>query len=302
MAENTGSKPTPEILAIKNLFKDYWEDCKTEDTLMKKLNLTILHQIVLQIIDIDLKTQLSITTANIDTPCVMGRTPLAWATIWSDLQAMRLLLNFGADIYILKQPENRNIIYKTAKYGFLEALSLLLEAVNHPITLHSEQKKKPDRLMDQADSFGLTPLHITIDFRKIKHALLLVQYNYSLNPIPGSNIATIHCAIQFNKYEILNIILGIKARTDVKDDDQMGVLHLTGRWGDLETILILLRYNSNIPLNASTADTDMYSITPMKSFDIARKIYMEEDTETFARTREVFIKLMNEVNAYRLEM
>lgn len=287
--------------AIKTDFKDYWEDYESEElTLTRELNLTILHQIVLGLVDIDLRTQLSATTTEINTRCSTGRSPLAWATALSNVKAVQLLLKFGANPYINKQPENRNLIYEAAREGSLEVLSVLLESLIGPATPDFEQNQQAGRLLNQVDSFGLTPLHIAIINRKAEHIFLLLQYQSEVNPFPGCNIAAILLTIQCNMHDILHILLAKGVRTDVKDGDQMGVLHLAAEHGDLKTILILLRYNKNTPFNTSITDIDINGNTPMKTFDMERKMYVEEDAETFAKSREAFVTLLNNINAYLL--
>lgn len=113
------------MVSIKSLFRDYLEDYDTRVAIPRELGLTILHQIVLGIVDIDLKTHLVASTAEIDIRCATGRTPLGWAIVRSDLNAVKLLVEFGASLSITMKPFDRNVIHEAARYSSIETLAWL---------------------------------------------------------------------------------------------------------------------------------------------------------------------------------
>lgn len=264
----------------------------------KELNFTTLHQIILGLIDIDLRAYLSTTTAEIDAYCSIGRTPLHLAINRSNIQAIQLLLDFGANTSLTSRPFNRNLIFEAAKSESIDALALLLETVTTSIPSDPDQKNDQMQLINHTDYFGFTAFQEALKARKLGHCQLLLQYQCAIDPLPGSNVSPILLAIQVNLHEILEILLMKGVRTDVQDIDQMGILHMTGAAGDLKTILILL---NNALFNASTVDADIYGMTPMKCFEEKRKTYVEEDENTLAQSREAFISLLNKVNSYSLE-
>lgn len=284
------------MVTIKNLFKDFFEDY--EDTVARELNLTVLHQIILGMIGIDLETQLSLTTADIDARCSVGRTPLHWATVRSDLRTMQLLIDFGASLTVTTFYQ-RSVVYEAARHGSIEALRLLLD------TISSNAQHNPHlaHLISQPDSFGTSPLETAICESKTDHASLLLQFQCAIDPLPGcSQTAPILVAIQYNTHEILRSLLGRGARTDVVDYDQFGILHMAASQADLETLLILLHHDG--PLNASTTALNLDGKTPMGCFEEMQGPWFRaaEDRELRDKYREAFLSLLNKVNLYQLTL
>lgn len=64
---------------------------------MEGRNFSILHKVVLSMVDRDLRSELDISTALINEGDATQRTALIWAVIRSDLESVELLLAYGAD-------------------------------------------------------------------------------------------------------------------------------------------------------------------------------------------------------------
>jgi ankyrin repeat protein len=62
------------------------------------LELTLLHRIILGLSTADLKTQLELCVSDIDTPDSGGRTPLMWATRRGDIESLKSLIAYRADV------------------------------------------------------------------------------------------------------------------------------------------------------------------------------------------------------------
>ena len=58
---------------------------------------TILHKIVLGIVNRDMREELEVSTASINVADARGRTPLNWAVVRDDFKAVETLLEYGAD-------------------------------------------------------------------------------------------------------------------------------------------------------------------------------------------------------------
>lgn len=185
------------MMIIKDLFKGFFEN----HDVAKEQNLNIIHQIVLGIVDIDLYTQLSLTTSGINTPCAMNRTPLVWAACQSNLEAIQVLIDFGASFKTTFH-NGWNVFHHAALTGSLETLHLLLDvymARPMPVDIEGEQLEIPS--FDRPAMYGATPLSLTIERKRTNHALLLLEYQCNINPPPPSSIPFIHAA-QFNSHEI----------------------------------------------------------------------------------------------------
>lgn len=94
-----GDKPS-ELIGERLLSAEFDEENSyaisvilDETDFMKTRRFTILHKIVLGIVNRSLKEELDISTALIDAIDSQGRTPLAWATIRDDKPSVETLLN-----------------------------------------------------------------------------------------------------------------------------------------------------------------------------------------------------------------
>lgn len=294
--DNTESGPSPALGIIRDLFKDFLEEY---ENLTQELNFPVLHQIVIGMTDIDLRAQLSVTTAQIDARCSQGRTPLMWATSRSNLNAIQLLLDFGASPYVTDF-EHRNVFHIAAYNKSIKPLKLLLDIITAgPMPLNIEQEGLQIRLIDQPDIYGLSPLSLAIARKRTDHALHLLEYHCAIDT-PSHRVSPLILAVENNENKILRYLLTKGARTDAVDRDQMGVLHIAGAIGDLETILTLLHHEA--PLDVDVTHTDIYGCTPIRCFELHRKLYVQEDEQLLAKSREAFERLLNKVNSYRLQL
>lgn len=209
---------------------------------------------------------------------------------------MQLLLDFGASLDT-RDTVNGNIFHIAARHGSLEALKLLLNITTAgPMDIEKENLQK--RLLNQIDIWNSTPLGNAISRNRTSQALLLLQYNFDINPpLPG--FSPLLVAIQYREHEIIKCLLARGAKTDVVDNESMGILHYAGGIGDHETLLILLQHE---PLIADVTLADKDGRTPMRCFELDRKILVQEDEQLFAESRKVFEILLNKANSYQLQL
>lgn len=147
--------------------------------------------------------------------------------------------------------------------------------------------------------FGGTPLSLAIECQKINHATSLLQFHCNINPLPHIASPSRH-AVQHNNHKVLKCILKMDIKTELVDEEQMGILHIAGTAGDFETISILLNYET--PISISPASVDINGNTPMGAFEIYRPEYIQEHPEQLAKSREAFEALLNKVNEYHLQL
>lgn len=112
---------------LADIFRPYLDP---EDDL-EGFQFTPLHQSVMKLTHIKLEHQLQISTADINTKCSTGKTPLAWAAGRSDHVSARLLLEYGAQPDSVWQ-ENRSIVAlaTSAKGDDTETLKAILDSVS----------------------------------------------------------------------------------------------------------------------------------------------------------------------------
>jgi len=95
-----------------------------------------------------------------------GWTPLMWAITIGDIDIIKALLKKNADIWI---PDNQGgtILHQAVLYGHIEVIKFLL---SHEI-----------KLLDQGDSFGMTPLMWACDERNLEVIKLLLEYKPNID-------------------------------------------------------------------------------------------------------------------------
>ena len=106
---------------MRNVFEKLLDDV---DDLSKR-GFSPLHRIIFGLSKVDLESYLSLTTAEIDIPCTLGRTPLFWACVRQDPELVRILLEHGASINIADSRQ-QTPLHVAAAYGRYESLELLL--------------------------------------------------------------------------------------------------------------------------------------------------------------------------------
>lgn len=299
--------------ALHSLFSSYID---MEEELGVK-NFTILHQIVLSLTPIDLTQQLQVSTALIDVPCSTGKTPLCWAVESSNLEAAKILINFGARLDV-PNPYGNSIFHFAAASSKIEILELLIAAaysVNPLCPQHSSistnvYNNSLEELstcknngcniktyLDQRDIDGRTPLEWAILFCKDDQAALLLSHGAAtenpdcLTEAMRPSFALL-LAIQFRNSVILELLLLTKARRDMKAKDGRSILHTAGICANLK-ILEILR-DANLCCIGVT-DRDNFGFTPLEVFDSVRPIRYPEDDQAHSECREAFVQLLENV-------
>lgn len=268
---------------------------------------TILHKIIFGLSSIPLTAQLQLSTADINTPCVHGRTPLYWAVRKGDLDAVSILIKYGADISIAATTGHTPLHIATAHS--IASLKILLNAaaainnsMNHtsgpesPESISSTEFKSGfmESILERKVSDGSTPLAYAALFDHTgEGAALLLSYSANINASPPP----LNLAIEVNNHAVLTLLLSRGASLNGKDRENQGVLHLSAIIGDLKTLKILAAANVKVE---GFEDKDIYGHTPLQAFDIVRPTMVSETAEMRAQCKEVFLGILNRQGPKRL--
>lgn len=217
---------------------------------------TTIHKIVLRLADINLKSQLSCSTANINNVDAHGRTALCWACIRDDLLSVDTLLASGADPNIPDNEDdtclhfarsapicqslldhNANVGARNKRYsrsplhtfckreGTLDMLELLVNA-GHDV--------------DHRDADGETPLLNAIFRRFTAAAQRLIELGADVNAANySSQDSAIHFAVQFDHHEILQLLLEKEADYTARNIRGRTIAHMAARTAGITTFTIL---------------------------------------------------------------
>lgn len=132
----------------------------------------LLHEVVLELVNVDLLVYLDAFTGDTDQADAYGRTALEWAVARNDVVAIRALLNKGADSYCgncaLPYPisglvSNRAIVESLTRFRDIRTPNprddtILIEARQHnPETIRALLSLGAD--IDAQNNYGFTALH-----------------------------------------------------------------------------------------------------------------------------------------------
>jgi len=208
-----------------------------ETDFMETRQFTTIHKVVLGIIRKNLKEELEISTASINSIDSQGRTPLAWATIRNDQRAVDTLLAFGADPNICDKSGDSCLHFGRSR----QVCSALLDWKADVHTVNKtfwatcmqaicKRHDKPELIdllhgagadVNHRDKDGETPLlnaifkkHTSISRRLIELGADVNAANYS------SRDTALSFAVSFDHHEILEMLLerGANCKAHTKED------------------------------------------------------------------------------------
>ena len=220
---------------------------------------TRVHKIVLGIICRDLESELSSSTASINTTDALGRTPICWAVLRDDKKAVSTLLAFNANPNVADYLGNNCLFYARST----EVCKLLLHA---DTDLHLRNKKSaqvplhwlcksigkpeiPDMIellvddgadVNVRDYDGETPLLNAVFTGNTSIARKLIELGADVNiPNHSSNDAAIHLAVAFDNTEILPLLIDKGADYKARNNYGRNILHIAARIGGARTAAVL---------------------------------------------------------------
>lgn len=284
----------PINIELKQIFLPYLD---LNESLGKK-QFTTLHKIALGLTStsIDLEAYLQLSTADIETRCSIGRTPLMWVAGTSRTHAIKLLLKYGAKIDKI-DAQGANVFHRTSTSDSgdtLESLRILLEAAASKPLLLKE-------MINKLSANETRPIDFASMHGKTSHVALFLSYGATPEPHPTipEGIASIFYAIDHNHHEVIELFLKAGVQTDIKDNLNKSVLHLIAEDGDLKTIKIFAR--ARPPIAIETRDLDVFGLTAMEQFEKHCDNFASMDEVYRAKRRKAFIELLEQVEKAYLE-
>jgi len=154
------------------------------------------------------------------------------ATLYSDIKAMQLLLDNGANIDSKGYPSNSTALHVAITN--LEKTKFLL---SHNANINAK------------DTLGETPLITCMYFseRKIYPCLelLLQQTSIDINATNNRGQTALHQSIIRNKINLMKLLLQYKANIHIIDNTGKSAFHYAASCPHLQVIQLLLRYGAN---------------------------------------------------------
>jgi ankyrin repeat protein len=280
-------------MALRVPFAQFLDE--SED--LNRRNFTTVHRLLFGLSETTLETYLKLSTAEIDVPCSLGRTPLCWAALRKDFLPVQTLVKFGAALHMCDW-RGQSPFHFAAETGAFESLKTLLEAAKSKGATTEKQFTIDTNttvsdfclsLIEARDSKGRTPLHFSTRVNFVAHANILLRYGADINSADSVQRTPLLVAIYWNHHDMLDLLLARGARTDVLDINNMSVLHYAAKFGDCTT---LERLGKEGIKGISPEMRDVGGYTPMETFDQLRTIYIAEDIDTLARSRMLMEALL----------
>lgn len=239
-----------------------------------------LHKIILGILHRDLKSELEISTAEINTGDSHNRTPLCWATIHNDLRAVKTLLAFGANpnlvdgnghtpLHFVKSIDLCRLLLdagvdihartkdwgRSALHSLFHSFSLRRLSTNHTVDLL-------DLLIEAGIDVNVrntdceTPLLNALYSGLTSHARRLIELGADVNIANlSSQESTIHFAVIFDRYELIPLLLEKGADYTALNTRGQNIAHLAALTAKTKTISVLAISNL-VNLDVSLRDRD----------------------------------------------
>ena len=226
-----------------------------------------LHKIVLGISSKDLESELETSTAAINVGDLRNRTPLCWATIRNDMQAVKTLLAFGAnpnvvdawghtpldftrrfDICKMLLDAGVNVHASNTDYS-RSALHQLFQMTGG-YSLHSDTVDMINLLVNAGidvnvqDSKGETPLLNAVYSGCTSHVRRFLDLGADPNLYGYSARETaIHFAVSFDRHDMIPLLLERGADYTALNAAGSSIAHMAARSASTETISVLAESN-----------------------------------------------------------
>jgi ankyrin repeat protein len=229
----------------------------SETECVERREFSILHKIVLRIINKDLEQELMASTADINSTDIIGRTPLSMAAEMNEITFTTLLLQYGAQPNLASNCGQTPLHY-AASAKAPDCIPLLLNARAevdyetdwnqtplHLAAAYTKDKRHANILLDaganpnKRDRDGISPLGWTAISNNPKVAACLLERGAVVNDFDRYGSSTLKQCIKSNRHEILRLLMPYQPRVKTCIADDESFFMLIAESADTETMDIL---------------------------------------------------------------
>ena len=192
----------------------------------------------------------------LDTVDSTGRSPLSWAAQRGEDEAVRLLLEHGADP---NNNDNTNMtpLHYAAQAATPKCLLLLIEygariyqstrgwtALHYACSFHDDLAYTKPLLDHGADVnkrtyVGKTALYFAIIQNHLKNTAFLIKIGANINVLDREGISPLAFSIKFRRLDAMKLLLQSGAKHELLSDGDDTLLHFVAKFPDLEIIQYL---------------------------------------------------------------
>ena len=219
-----------------------------------------LHKIVLQIWPGNIKKELQRSTALLDTVDSTGRPPLSWAAQRGEDEAVRLLLEYGADP---NNNDNTNMtpLHYAAQTDTPKCLLLLIHygarisqqtrgwtALHYACCLHDDVAYVKPLLdhgadVDMRTYVGKTALFFAMIRNHLRTVAFLIGVGADLDVLDSEGISPLAVSIKSRHLNSMKLLLQSGATHKLLSWGDDTLLHLVAKFADVKIILYLSGFN-----------------------------------------------------------
>ena len=216
-----------------------------------------IHKTILQILHLDLETELLKNPSLIDEVDADGRTPLSWAAARGDSKSVEALLRHGASpttpdrigqapLRQAMKAHDSSCARLLLAYGALVdqqddwKQTPLLSAMYYPDSVAlATPLLEAGAQVNVRDSRGHSPLMEAVFGNKSDAVRLLLNHGADPNCTNDAGFTPLHQGIRFNCHEALIALLEVNVDHAIHDKKKRTVLHWAAEYADLKTLGLL---------------------------------------------------------------
>lgn len=275
---------------------------------------SILHRIVMRLLPMDLEQQLQVTTSDINAQCLIGQTALTLAVWAGDLEKVRILLEYRADIAISDKFGSTALHYAANSFhdNSCQIITALMQACPNSSeiglsraalcpTMFFLNANDPSNAAKSLVKYNTatgginTPLLLAIWNLRTANAKVLIENNVDINATSANGTTPLLMSIQTNNHEILELLLDLGVDVHLMDRKGQGVLHYGALFADLRSLEIIARANL-MGLDIEHRDIDDY--TPIEAFELVRPRLATEDSATMSKCRKFLEEILRNASSH----
>ena len=117
---------------------------------------------------------------------------------------------------------------------------------------------------------GMTPLHLALEFDYFEMAELLIKNGADVNAKGNINMTPLHLALEFDYFEMAELLIKNGADVNAKGNINMTPLHLASFKGNLELAELLIKKGADMNAKTQWGDTPLHWAVRNKHLDLAQ--------------------------------
>jgi ankyrin repeat protein len=231
----------------------------SETECIERREFTVLHKIVLGLVNSNLEIELDASTAEIDATDSNNRTAVSLAAERGDLISLKLLLQHGANIRIAStslstplhfavcNPQPHCIDLLITEGADPNALTnhnqtpLIYAAAYTKDVRHAKLLLDHGAIVDFPDLDGITALGWTAISGNTPVAMLLLQEGANVDIIDNSGHTCLSRSISGNHHDIISALVAKGAKTETRLPSGFTLMHIVAEKADLQSMYLLQR-------------------------------------------------------------